>query len=189
MLGDGNVGSSPHEGVAPGLLLGPNSIQDHGTIKISTSSDPASSARSLASPPPHELSNFSQVIYSSLLGLVNSVMNNNVSQCQDNCSGHGECLNGTCVCLVQYEGDGCTEPNLAYFVSFATIFYIIACVCLAQLVVCVRAEYMRLKAPSLRRACRITTQKMLYVIIFIGATLRGAYFSSPVSNSSIFCLF
>lgn len=45
--------------------------------------------------------------------------------------------------------------------------------------VCVRAEYMRLKAPSLRRACRITTQKMLYVIIFIGATLRGAYFSSP----------
>lgn len=180
MLGEGNLVSSPHEGVAPGLLLGPNSIQDHGTIKISTAPYPTSSTQSPTSPhSSHELSNFSQGIYSSLLGFVNSVMSNNGSHCQDNCSGHGECLNGTCVCLVQYEGDGCTEPNLAYFISFATIFYIIACVCLAQLVVCVRAEYQRLKAPSLRRACRITTQKMLYIIIFIGAALRGAYFSSP----------
>ncbi|CAL4074343.1 unnamed protein product [Meganyctiphanes norvegica] len=189
------LGSSPPEGVAPGLLLGPNSIdQNHGYIKtVTTASDLSVSplhteaqlpSAGVSTPHPTQELNFSQVIYSSLLGLVNRVMSSNDSNCQDNCSGHGECLNGTCVCLVQYEGDGCTEPNLAYFVSFATIFYLIACVCLAQLVVCVRAEYMRLKTPSLRRACRVTTQKMLYVIIFIGAALRGAYFSSP-SNADL----
>ncbi|XP_063606354.1 uncharacterized protein LOC134781202 isoform X1 [Penaeus indicus] len=108
-------------------------------------------------------------------------MTNYTNSCQANCSGRGECLNGTCFCLVQYEGDTCRDPNLAYFISFATVFYLIAAVSLAQLVVCVRSEYTKLKTPSLRRACRVTTQKMLYVITFVAATLRGAYFSSPAN--------
>ncbi|XP_045130701.1 uncharacterized protein LOC123515882 [Portunus trituberculatus] len=123
----------------------------------------------------------SESLYSSLRSFYESMTNNFSDTCQANCSGRGECLNGTCVCLVQYEGDTCREPNLAYFISFATVFYLIAAVSLAQLVVCVRAEYMRQKTPSLRRACRVTTQKMLYVITFVAATLRGAYFSSPAN--------
>ncbi|KAK8407302.1 hypothetical protein O3P69_002096 [Scylla paramamosain] len=123
----------------------------------------------------------SESLYSSLRSFYESMTNNFSDACQANCSGRGECLNGTCVCLVQYEGDTCREPNLAYFISFATVFYLIAAVSLAQLVVCVRAEYMRQKTPSLRRACRVTTQKMLYVITFVAATLRGAYFSSPAN--------
>lgn len=76
------------------------------------------------------------------------------------------------------------DPNLAYFISFATVFYLISVVSLAQLVVCIRAEYMKQKTPSLRRACRVTTQKLLYVITFVAATLRGVYFSSP-SNADL----
>ncbi|XP_042236888.1 uncharacterized protein LOC121876061 isoform X3 [Homarus americanus] len=125
----------------------------------------------------------SETLYSSLKSIYDR-MTNYTNSCQANCSGRGECLNGTCFCLVQYEGDTCRDPNLAYFISFATVFYLIAAVSLAQLVVCIRAEYMKQKTPSLRRACRVTTQKMLYVITFVAATLRGVYFSSP-SNADL----
>ncbi|KAK3856411.1 hypothetical protein Pcinc_037263, partial [Petrolisthes cinctipes] len=130
--------------------------------------------------PDGELGGLSQTLYSSLRTFYER-MTNYTSSCRANCSGRGECLNGTCFCLVQYEGDTCREPNLAYFISFATVFYLIAAVSLAQLVVCVKAEYSKQKTPSLRRACRVTTQKMLYVITFVAATLRGAYFSSPAN--------
>ncbi|XP_050727360.1 uncharacterized protein LOC127004082 isoform X3 [Eriocheir sinensis] len=139
-----------------------------------TAASSSSSASSLGQ-------SLSESLFSSLKSFYESMTNNFSEACRANCSGRGECLNGTCVCLVQYEGDTCREPNLAYFISFATVFYLIAAVSLAQLVVCVRAEYMRQKAPSLRRACRVTTQKMLYVITFVAATLRGAYFSSPAN--------
>lgn len=125
----------------------------------------------------------SETLYTSLRTFY-ARMTNYTNSCRANCSGRGECLNGTCFCLVQYEGDTCRDPNLAYFISFATVFYLIAAVSLAQLVVCVRAEYKKLKTPSFRLACRVTTQKMLYVITFVAATLRGAYFSSP-SNADL----
>ncbi|XP_045610136.1 uncharacterized protein [Procambarus clarkii] len=125
----------------------------------------------------------SETLYSSLRSIYER-MTNYTNSCQANCSGRGECLNGTCFCLVQYEGDTCMDPNLAYFISFATVFYLISVVSLAQLVVCIRAEYMKQKTPSLRRACRVTTQKLLYVITFVAATLRGVYFSSP-SNADL----
>ncbi|XP_064114486.1 uncharacterized protein LOC135220850 isoform X3 [Macrobrachium nipponense] len=120
----------------------------------------------------------SKALYSSIRDIYWRMTN---YTCQANCSGRGECLNGTCFCLVQYEGDTCRDPNMAYFISFATVFYLIAAVSLAQLVVCIRAEYSRQKTPNLRRACRVTNQKLLYVITFIAATLRGAYFSSPAN--------
>ncbi|XP_076064993.1 uncharacterized protein LOC143039006 isoform X5 [Oratosquilla oratoria] len=127
---------------------------------------------------PTAAASLSHVLYSSLRTLYERMTASNAT-CSANCSGRGECLNGTCFCPVQYEGDTCREPNFAYFISFATVFYLIGVVSFVQLVVCIRAEYARMKAPSLRQALNVTTQKMLYFIILVAATLRGAYFSSP----------
>ncbi|CAD7086248.1 unnamed protein product [Hermetia illucens] len=44
---------------------------------------------------------------------------------------------------------------------------------------CIVAEYQRLKQPSILRACRLTTQKFLYFVVFVAASLRGAYFTTP----------
>lgn len=54
-----------------------------------------------------------------------------------------------------------------------------------QLLICCVAEYQRLKQPSLIRAIRITTQKLLYFVIFIAALLRGCYFTAPVSTNIV----
>lgn len=61
------------------------------------------------------------------------------------------------------------------------VFYLVAALSMIQLLICCVAEYQRLKQPSLVRAIRITTQKLLYFVIFIAASLRGAYFTTPVS--------
>lgn len=55
-----------------------------------------------------------------------------------------------------------------------------AIVSLIQLLICIVSEYQRLKQPSFLRACRLTTQKLLYFVVFIAALLRGAYFTTPV---------
>ncbi|XP_012266455.1 uncharacterized protein LOC105692075 isoform X3 [Athalia rosae] len=97
----------------------------------------------------------------------------------DNCSGHGECHNGTCLCEIQFDGSECHVPNLSYYIAFATIFFVLAFVCLVQLVMCIVAEWQRMKAPSFLRACRVTTQKVLYFVVFLASMIRGAYFTSP----------
>lgn len=52
---------------------------------------------------------------------------------------------------------------------------------------CIHAEYLRMKKnASLLRACRITTQKFLYFLVFLASTLRGAYFAAPVRFSHRF---
>lgn len=123
------------------------------------------------------------------------------------CSGRGECQNGTCLCEIRYAGDECSGFNLPYhagklldgnacsvnlnFIFFvlvigvSSVFYFVALVSIIQLLICIVAEYQRLKQPSLLRACRITTQKLLYFVVFIAATLRGAYFTTPVSYINI----
>lgn len=101
--------------------------------------------------------------------------------CADNCSGHGECHNGTCLCEIQFDGPECHVPNLSYYVAFATVFFLLALICLIQLVMCIVAEWQRMKAPSLLRACRVTTQKLLYFVVFLAAVIRGAYFTSPAA--------
>lgn len=100
---------------------------------------------------------------------------------QENCSGHGECHNGTCVCEIQFDGLECHVPNLSYYIAFATIFFILALICLIQLIMCIVAEWQKMKAPSFLRACRITTQKVLYFIVFLASLIRGAYFTSPTA--------
>ncbi|XP_046385798.1 uncharacterized protein LOC124155756 isoform X2 [Ischnura elegans] len=101
--------------------------------------------------------------------------------CAENCSGHGECHNGTCLCEIQFDGEECHSPNMSYFVAFATVFFLVAFICLVQLVMCIAAEFQRMKAPSFTRACRVTTQKVLYFIVFLAAVIRGAYFTSPAA--------
>ncbi|XP_057329934.1 uncharacterized protein LOC130670534 [Microplitis mediator] len=103
------------------------------------------------------------------------------STCNDNCSGHGECHNGTCLCEIQFDGSDCHVPNSSYYIAFATIFFILAFVCLTQLVMCIIAEWQRMKAPSFLRACRVTTQKVLYFIVFLATAVRGAYFTCPAA--------
>ncbi|XP_078044438.1 uncharacterized protein LOC144473926 [Augochlora pura] len=97
----------------------------------------------------------------------------------ENCSGHGECHNGTCLCEIQFDGLECHVPNLSYYVAFATIFFMLAFICLIQLIMCIVAEWQKMKAPSFLRACRVTTQKVLYFIVFLASLIRGAYFTSP----------
>lgn len=114
---------------------------------------------------------------SSLLGMAANL------SCVTNCSGHGECDNGTCVCEVQFNGDLCREPNASYFIAFATIFYVIGAVSFVQLLLCVRSEFTKMKTPNFMKACRLTTQKALYVLICLASGIRGVYFSSSVTTS------
>merc|ERR1719412_1806354 len=100
--------------------------------------------------------------------------------CDANCSGHGECFNGSCYCQIQFEGAECKRINFSYHVAFASIFFLLALTSLIQLVMCIHAEYLRMKKnPSMLKACRVTTQKFLYFLTFLASSLRGAYFAAP----------
>jgi len=88
---------------------------------------------------------------------------------------------------IQFDGPECHIPNLSYYIAFASIFFVLAFVCLIQLVMCIIAEWQRMKAPSFLRACRVTTQKVLYFVVFLASIIRGAYFTSPVCKQ-VFCL-
>ncbi|EDW12222.1 uncharacterized protein LOC6576794 [Drosophila mojavensis] len=96
------------------------------------------------------------------------------------CSGRGDCVNNTCVCDIRYAGDECDFFNLSYYAGISTVFYVVALVSVIQLLICIVAEYQRLKQPSILRACRITTQKLLYFMVFVASSLRGAYFTTPL---------
>ena len=84
----------------------------------------------------------------------------NDTNCQSNCSGHGDCYNGTCFCevdhfeenipsehsliaplgftfcysQVEYSGGTCNDPNFKYYISFSTVYYMICVVSFIQLV-------------------------------------------------------
>jgi len=105
--------------------------------------------------------------------------------CEGNCSGHGQCLNGSCYCMIQYEGSLCDDSNFAYHVAFSSIFSLMALTSLIQLGMCIHSEYLRQKSPSCWKACRITTQKMLYFLTFVASSLRAIYFASPQLGSSM----
>jgi len=69
-------------------------------------------------------------------------------------------------------------------VAFSSIFFLLALTSLIQLVMCIHAEYLRMKKnASLLKACRITTQKFLYFLVFLASVLRGAYFAAPTIGS------
>ncbi|CAL1265086.1 unnamed protein product [Larinioides sclopetarius] len=108
-----------------------------------------------------------------------SRMTNFNSSCSNDCSGHGDCYDGVCFCEVQYSGGTCRDPNLNYYIAFSSIFYIICAVSFIQLLLCIKAEFSRMKPHSLLKAFNITTQKTLYILICMATALRGYYFSSP----------
>ncbi|CAK1590929.1 unnamed protein product [Parnassius mnemosyne] len=99
--------------------------------------------------------------------------------CALGCSGRGDCMNGTCLCEIRYAGDECAGPNMPYHACIGGMFLVVAFVCAVQLTICVVTEYRRLKAPTFLRACKVTTQKMLYLVAFLASLIRGAYFVSP----------
>ncbi|PZC73255.1 hypothetical protein B5X24_HaOG209752 [Helicoverpa armigera] len=88
-------------------------------------------------------------------------------------------MNGTCLCEIRYSGDECAGPNMPYHACIGGVFLLVAFVCAVQLTICVVTEYRRLKAPTFLRACKVTTQKMLYLVAFLASLIRGAYFVSP----------
>ncbi|XP_071947278.1 uncharacterized protein [Antedon mediterranea] len=101
----------------------------------------------------------------------------NTSGCPTNCSGHGDCLDGACICMVQYKGGECENVNRGYFISFGFIFFCLCLISTVQLILCIKAEYERSKNRSLASACRVTTQKLLYLIVMIATLSRGLFFS------------
>ena len=105
--------------------------------------------------------------------------------CSGNCSGHGQCLNGSCYCMIQYQGSDCDDANFSFHVAFSSIFSLMALTSLIQLGMCIHSEYLRQKSPSLLRSFRVTTQKMLYFLTFIAASLRAIYFASPKLESNL----
>ncbi|XP_037297374.1 uncharacterized protein LOC115452577 isoform X4 [Manduca sexta] len=99
--------------------------------------------------------------------------------CAFGCSDRGDCINGTCLCEIRYSGDHCSGPNMPYHACIGGVFLLVAFVCAVQLTICIVTEYRRLKAPTFLRACKVTTQKMLYLVAFLASLIRGAYFVSP----------
>ncbi|CAH0717675.1 unnamed protein product, partial [Brenthis ino] len=99
--------------------------------------------------------------------------------CAGGCNGHGDCMNGTCLCEIRYSGDECAGPNMPYHACIGGVFLLVAFVCAVQLIICIVTEYRRLKAPTFLKACKVTTQKMLYLVAFLASLIRGAYFVSP----------
>lgn len=118
------------------------------------------------------------VTAASQLGLIKMVtVEFEGDSCPSNCSGNGDCMNGTCVCAVQFQGGGCSEKNKSYFISFSVIFYVLSVITTIQLILCIKSEYQKLKHPSLLKACRVTTQKLLYLFVIFATLSRGLYFS------------
>lgn len=108
------------------------------------------------------------------------------SSCSKDCSGRGDCYNGTCMCDIRYTGELCDDPNIPYHLAIGGIFFVISLVCAIQLMMCIISEYSRLKAPNLVNACKVTTQKLIYFVTCLASFIRGAYFIFPVST--YFCL-
>ncbi|KAM7441358.1 hypothetical protein ABFA07_009539 [Porites harrisoni] len=105
-------------------------------------------------------------------------MNDGRSQdCPSDCSGHGSCIRGSCVCEVQYSGGSCSDTNTGYFIGFSAVFFFVCAISVAQLALCVRSEFRKLKRPTLAKACRLTVQKTLYLCMIIACGSRGVYFS------------
>lgn len=131
---------------------------------------------------PNPIGSLHLFLMSTAATMIRSVMMLSPESCLNDCSGRGECRNGTCYCEIRFTGDSCAGPNLPYHTGIGGVFLLIAAVCAVQLLVCIVAEYQRLKTPTLLKACRVTTQKLLLLVTFVASLIRGAYFSSHVIN-------
>ncbi|XP_014777319.1 uncharacterized protein LOC106874178 [Octopus bimaculoides] len=105
-----------------------------------------------------------------------STFQSNMVHCPLNCSGHGICNDGKCLCLVQFRGGSCKEDNKEYYLAFGSLFVVLAVVCLVQLCICIWSQYIREQKQSLWSAFKITTQKMLYALTLCATAIRAIYF-------------
>ncbi|XP_065580886.1 uncharacterized protein LOC136040575 isoform X2 [Artemia franciscana] len=99
--------------------------------------------------------------------------------CPTNCSVHGECFGGRCICEVQFDGDSCTEPNIMYHIGFSCVFFLIALATLIQLIICISSEYKRQKVRACLGVFQLTPQKFLYFFAFLGSVFKAIYFMKP----------
>ncbi|CAG7816482.1 unnamed protein product [Allacma fusca] len=98
--------------------------------------------------------------------------------CEANCSGHGDCLNGTCFCEIKFSGVECGGLNVNYHVSLACVYLFVALVSLGQLLISVAMSCRQVgKGNRVREAFSPTTPKAIYAIVFLAASLRAAYFA------------
>lgn len=49
-----------------------------------------------------------------------------MSGCEDDCSGRGDCLNGTCVCEIRFAGDHCDGLNIPYHTGLFGFFFLVS---------------------------------------------------------------
>lgn len=47
------------------------------------------------------------------------------SSCNRDCSGRGECWNGTCMCNIRFTGELCDDLNLPYHAGIGGVFIFI----------------------------------------------------------------
>ena len=94
-----------------------------------------------------------------------------------NCSLHGQCYNGLCICEVQFTGLNCTQTNIGYTAAFSAIFSLLLIIGAVQLFICIYAEYKKLKHPTICCAFRLTTQKLLLGVVIAASSTRVLYFS------------
>lgn len=106
-------------------------------------------------------------------------------KCLGNCSGHGSCQDGQCLCLVQFSGGTCHDVNIGYYVAFGSIFVLLGLVAFIQLVLCIHYEYVKEDKRSLRQAFKVTVQKLLLVSVVCATAIRGAYFFTKWQVSDV----
>lgn len=94
-----------------------------------------------------------------------------------NCSSRGSCKEGVCVCSVEFAGDQCSDANTGFTAAFSSLFSLLFLISFIQLVMCIHAEYRKLKYASILAACRITTQKLLHLLTLVAALSRVLYFA------------
>lgn len=95
---------------------------------------------------------------------------------ESNCSRNGFCQDGQCICLIQYTGGTCQDRNIGYFIAFGSIFLFLCFVALIQLILCVINDYQKQKTKSFKTACKMTGQKLLYILTIFATAIRGVYF-------------
>jgi len=95
-----------------------------------------------------------------------------------NCSLHGSCFDGKCLCQVQYTGDSCTRSNVLYNFTFGAVFSVLGAVGFIQLIYCIYNEYKQIKNHgAFLLAFRLTTQKLLYGLVITASSTIIMYFT------------
>lgn len=101
----------------------------------------------------------------------------NVSYCPANCTfPKGKCIDGKCICELQFSGESCDIPNNNYLTAFATIFYLLFVIASVQLILCMINDSLS-GEQRWKKAFRVTIQKCILGTVITAAGTRGIYFT------------